>query len=173
MRKLKMFLINIVIFHTINLLLELMPNHSISNKIRGCFYKFFLKKAGKNLMIAKGAIINCKERLIVGNNVYIAHNVWINAAGGLTLCDNVIISPQVVISTTKHLYENGSVSIKNGGCAPIVIKEGSWIASNCTLTMGITIGQGCIIAANSSVIKNIPDYTFAGGVPAKPIKALV
>jgi virginiamycin A acetyltransferase len=35
---------------------------------------------------------------------------------------------------------------------------------------GVTIGYRCIIGANSVVTKDIPDYTVAGGVPAKPIK---
>lgn len=156
-----------------NLALELLPNHSISNKLRGFFYRFFFKKSGKNLMIAKGVLINCKENMVIGDNVYIAHDVWINAAGGLVLGDNVIISPKVVIATTKHAYEDGGIKLKNGGVGSILINSGTWIASNCTITMGVTIGNGCIIAANSAVSKDIPNYKLAGGVPAKIIKDLI
>lgn len=173
MHKLKQFVKNIVVFHTCNLVLELLPNHSISNKIRGRFYSVFLKSSGSNFSVAKGVLINCKEKLTVGNNVYIAHDSWINAAGGILLGDNVIISPKVVIATTKHLYENNCIQLKNGGMAPISIGDGSWIASNCTVTMGVSIGKGCIIAANSAVSKNIPDYKLAGGVPVKIIKDLI
>lgn len=173
MYKLKQFFKNIVVFHSCNLLLELLPNHSISNKIRGNFYSIFLKSSGKNFLVAKGVLINCKERLTVGDNVYIAHDVWINAAGGLSLESNVIISPKVVIATTKHLYENNRVHLKNGGVAPVSVGDGSWVASNCTITMGVSIGKGCIVAANSAVSKNIPDYKLAGGVPAKIIKDLI
>ena len=173
MYKLKQFVKNIVVFHSCNLVLELLPNHSISNKIRGRFYSIFLKSSGSNFLVAKGVLINCKEKLTVGNNVYIAHDTWINAAGGLSLGDNVIISPKVVIATTKHLYENNCIQLKNGGTAPISIGDGSWIASNCTVTMGVSIGKGCIIAANSAVSKDIPDYKLAGGVPVKIIKDLI
>lgn len=173
MYKLRQFIKNIIIFHPINLILELLPNHSFSNLLRGYFYSFFLKKCGKKFRVAKGVLINCKEKVIVGNDIYIAHDVWMNAAGGITLEDNVIISPKVVIATTKHAYENGSVMLKNGGIAPVVIKKGTWIASNVTITMGVTIGNGCIIAANSAISKDITDYKLVGGVPGKVIKDLL
>lgn len=173
MHKFKQFIKNVLIFHVINLILELLPNHSTSNKIRGLFYSLFLKKAGKNLLIAKGVLINSKENMIVGNNVYIAHDVWINATGELTIEDNVIISPKVVIATTKHAYEGGEIKLKNGGMASIVIGRGTWVASNSTLTMGVIIGKGCIIAANSAVAKSISDHKLVGGVPAKVIKDLI
>lgn len=173
MFKLKQLIKNILIFHFLNLLLDLLPNHSISNLIRGYFYSFFMKKCGKKFQVAKGVLINCKEKVEIGDNVYIAHDCWINAAGGLFIEDNVIISPKVVIATTKHAYENGSIMLKNGGVSSINIKQGAWIASNVTLTMGVTIGKGSIVAANSCVSKDIDDYILAGGVPCKAIKSLI
>lgn len=35
---------------------------------------------------------------------------------------------------------------------------------------GVTIGKHCVIAAGSIVTKDIPDYSVAGGIPAKVIK---
>lgn len=172
MGRFKQFIKNIVIFHSINLILGVLPNHSLSSLVRGYFYSFFLKKCGKKFRVAQGVLINCKENMEVGDNVYIAHDSWINAAGGIIFGDNVIISPKVVIATTKHAYENGTVMLKNGGIAPVVIKSGTWITSNVTITMGVTIGKGCIVAANSAVSKNIDDYKLVGGVPAKIIKDL-
>jgi maltose O-acetyltransferase len=38
---------------------------------------------------------------------------------------------------------------------------------------GITIGDRCIVAANSVVTKDVSDRTIVGGVPAKKIKDIV
>ncbi|WP_167553030.1 acyltransferase [Evansella clarkii] len=108
----------------------------------------------------------------LGDNVYIAHDCWINGAGGLKIESNVIISPMVVIATTKHKYINGCVSNIESEVGEIKIGEGSWVAANSVITKGVVIGKGVIVGAASSVSKDIPDYCFAGGVPAKVIKKL-
>lgn len=35
---------------------------------------------------------------------------------------------------------------------------------------GVRIGDKCIIAAGAVVTKDIPDYSIAGGIPARVIK---
>ena len=50
------------------------------------------------------------------------------------------------------------------------MKNDVWIGQNVTLSTGITIGNGAIVAANSVVTKSVPDYAIVGGNPAKIIK---
>jgi len=45
-----------------------------------------------------------------------------------------------------------------------------WIGSNVTLSSNISIGTGAVVAANSTVTKNVPPYAIVGGNPAKVIK---
>ncbi len=45
-----------------------------------------------------------------------------------------------------------------------------WIGRNVTLRMGITIGDGAVIAAGSLVTKDVPPYAVVGGNPAKVLK---
>ncbi|WP_180048471.1 MULTISPECIES: acyltransferase [unclassified Acinetobacter] len=172
MRKLFNFLYYILLMQFIIGLCNIFPNLKFFNKIRGLLLSGFFKKCGKNFQIAKGCIINMPRNMEIGNNVYIAHNVWINATGGLVIGDDVIISPKVVIATTKHSYENGKSSLEKSENKPIYIKNGVWVASNSVVTLGITIGEGSIVGACSSVTKDVEAYTFVGGVPAKKIKTL-
>ena len=52
----------------------------------------------------------------------------------------------------------------------ITIGNDVWLGSNVVVTAGAKIGDGCVIAAGSVVTKEIPPYTIAGGIPAKPLK---
>jgi len=51
-----------------------------------------------------------------------------------------------------------------------VIGNDVWIGQYVTIMPGIKIGDGAIIAANSTVVKNVEPYTIYGGNPAKLIK---
>jgi len=51
-----------------------------------------------------------------------------------------------------------------------VIGNDVWIGQNVTLSPGIFIGDGAVIAANSTVTKTVAPYMIVGGNPAKPIR---
>lgn len=69
-------------------------------------------------------------------------------------------STGIVFSETNKIVERKKIDIGND----------VWIGANCTVLDGVTIGDGCVIAAGAVVTKDIPDYAIAGGVPAKIIK---
>lgn len=51
-----------------------------------------------------------------------------------------------------------------------VIGNDVWIGQNVTVMPGVHIGDGAIIAANSTVTKDIPAYHIAGGNPCRILK---
>jgi acetyltransferase-like isoleucine patch superfamily enzyme len=53
---------------------------------------------------------------------------------------------------------------------PVVIEDDVFIGARSIILKGVTIGKGSVIGAGSVVTKSIPEYTIAGGNPAKIIK---
>lgn len=53
---------------------------------------------------------------------------------------------------------------------PIIIGNDVWIGTRAIIMDGVNIGHGAVIASNSVVTKNVPDFAIVGGVPAKIIK---
>lgn len=166
------FVIHVILYHLLKLPMELMPNYSFFNRIRGKVIGLFCASCGKNFMVASGCTLNMIRRMSVGDDVYIAHNVWINATGGLELADEVIISPGCVIATTKHKYADGRVRLRESENAAVSIGVGSWIASNSVVTMGVSVGRGVIVGACSVVISNLDSFCLYAGNPAVKVKSL-
>lgn len=52
----------------------------------------------------------------------------------------------------------------------IVIGNDVWIGSKVTLSRGIKINDGAIIASGSIVTKDVPPYAIVGGIPARILK---
>ena len=64
--------------------------------------------------------------------------------------------------------QNVTASWDNKG--DIIIGNDVWIGYEAVLMAGVTIGDGTVIGARAVVTKDIPPYTSAGGIPARPIK---
>ncbi len=134
---------------------------------------------GNNFTLGKYAIIECTgvlrnvgSSLKIGDNVGINHYCFIGVRGDITIGNNVIFGPRVNIFSENHNYEDLNIPIKNQGVTKSKTNIGNdvWIGANVSIMSGVTIGDGCIIAAGAVVTKDIPSYSIIGGVPAKIIK---
>ena len=52
----------------------------------------------------------------------------------------------------------------------IIIGDDVWIGAGTVITAGVKIGKGSVIGSNSTVTKDIPEFSIAVGSPAKVIK---
>lgn len=72
-------------------------------------------------------------------------------------------------------FEEWGLDVKNirqawDNKGDIVIGNDVWIGYEAVVLAGVTIGDGAVIGARAAVSKDIPPYTIAAGVPAKPIR---
>ncbi len=113
---------------------------------------------GKSVSTQRGVLLGVRQdaTLSIGDNVGINRNTCIVARDSISIGNNVIIAPGVCIYDHDHSYENPDEYIT----APIVIKDGTWIASNTVILKGVTIGKNCTIAAGSVVTKDVPDNSI-------------
>ena len=108
----------------------------------------------------------------IGNNVGIGEFAYLGGGGGLEIGDDCIIGQYFSCHPENHVTHNLNMPIRYQGVSRKGIKIGQncWIGSKVTILDGVSIGEGCIIAAGAVVTKSFPDYSIIGGVPAKLLK---
>ena len=54
--------------------------------------------------------------------------------------------------------------------APITIGTRAWVCADVFVGPGVSIGEGTVVGARSSVFRNLPAWCVAAGSPAKAIR---
>jgi maltose O-acetyltransferase len=104
--------------------------------------------------------------LRVGEYCRINRDCTLDARGGLTIGDNVSISPEVAILTAQHFYDDPAFALDNRA---VVIGDHAWIGTRAMVMPGVTIGRGAVVAAGAVVTRDVAPLDIVGGIPAKPI----
>ncbi len=107
------------------------------------------------------------DKLIIGKFCMIASDVKFIMNGANHLTESFSTYPFAIFGKGWETAMNGKNYPKKGD---INIGNDVWIGYNATIMAGVTIGDGAIIATNSTVIKDVAPYTIAGGNPAKEIR---
>ena len=107
------------------------------------------------------------DQLIIGKFCMIASDVKFIMNGANHLSNAISTYPFAV-------FGNGWESAMEGKTYPnkgnIEIGNDVWIGYNATIMAGVKIGDGAIIATNSTVVSDVEPYSIVGGNPAKEIK---
>ena len=125
-------------------------------------------------------------KIKIGNNTTIRYNSKVSAVNSITIGDRVIISNNVRIY--DHNSHPTDPSIRESMCLngfygdawsptkadnkPVIIDDNVWICEYSLILKGVHIGKGSIVAANSVVTKNVPEYSVVAGNPAVIVKHL-
>lgn len=141
------------------------------SKFRVRYYNNKGSKINKNVSISPNVRIRGRVEIDEGSSI--AQNSSISGENaGVFIGKNVMIAPNVVIVAFNHGFDliDIPMAFQKNTEERVVIEDDVWIASNSSISKGVTIGKGSIVGANSFVNKDVPPYSIVGGVPAKVIR---
>jgi acetyltransferase-like isoleucine patch superfamily enzyme len=113
-----------------------------------------------------------KPKIRIGAHCTILHDFQCNAAVSVEIQDFVLIAPRVFVTDSDHVVDRGGERTAVCGkynSAPVVIENDCWIGVNAVILKGVRIGHHSIVGANSVVTRDIPPFTTAVGIPARPL----
>lgn len=115
----------------------------------------------------------CGGALEIGDNCFIGNNCKIDTGvSSIGIGDNCLIAEQVSIRSTNHGITVGTnMRDQRNTVMPIEIADDVWIGRGVAVLSGARIPHGCIIGANSVVLKKskLETNCVYAGCPVKKI----
>ena len=126
----------------------------------------------ENLELLSPFYCDYGKNIKFGKNVFVNINNYFMDGTDITIGDNVFIGPSCGFYTANHPldYKRRNQGLEKA--LPITVGNNCWFGANVSVMPGVTIGNGCVIAAGAVVTKDIPDNSLAAGVPAKVTKKI-
>ena len=133
-------------------------------------------RVGKNSVIdpfAKIKFIGGIGDITLGDNCYVNSGSMIYSGDGVSIGDNSLISPNVVIAATNHEFANSKTLIPLQGLkqtpTEIVIGKDVWIGSESIILNNTIIEDGCFFSTKSTILGSLRTNCVYTGYPLKII----
>ncbi len=114
--------------------------------------------------------------LVVGNNTNIGWGV------NISVCERVTIGNHVRVANCALIADNPghpmdaiarrTEPVTPDQVRPIVIEDDVWIGTGAMVFGGVTIGRGSVVAAGSTVTRDVPPGVVVAGSPARVVRVL-
>lgn len=111
--------------------------------------------------------------LRIEDGAYIGNFARITAVGEVVIGEEAMLSDRVYVSDTGHVYEDVSQPIKRQGLRDgrrVEICRGAWVGIGAAIVGNLRIGENAVVAANTVVREDVPDFTVVAGNPARVVR---
>ena len=140
-------------------------------RVRFAYYKRLLEAVGEDVTIKYGAFFQYR-RAKIGRRVLIG---YFNTVGEVNIGNDVLLGGNITILSGlgQHSFEDPNKLIWDTpapGRRMVRIGSDVWIGSNAVI--GNDVGDRCVVAAGSVVVKPVDAHSMVGGNPARFLKAI-
>lgn len=136
---------------------------------KGLLEELFQCELDDSVAIVSPFYCDCGCRMKIGKNIIINKGATILSPGIVEIEDNVLIAPEVKITTVDHDLSDRHNLFH---FKKVTLRENAWICMGAIICPGVTIGRNAVVAAGAVVTKDVPDNTVVGGNPARVIKTI-
>ncbi len=134
------------------------------------FRRFFYRLCG--MKINKGSTIHMFLSTYKASGITIGKDSIIGEWAVLDGRDKLVIGDHVDIATGVMIY-NGEHDINDENFkptfAPVIVEDYVFIGPRAIILPGVTIKKGAVVAAGAVVTKDVEEFKIVGGIPAREI----
>lgn len=131
-----------------------------------CFLlRMFGAQIGTGVVIRPTARFTYPWKVKIGDHSWIGDDVVVYSIDQINIGTHCVVSQKTYLCTGSHSIQDPAFSLIK---APIKIGNGAWVATDCFVAPGVSIGSNSVIGTRSSVLKSIPAQRVAWGTPCIP-----
>ncbi len=135
---------------------------------RNWLLRAFGAKLHPTSRVYRGARVWAPWNLRMERHACIADDVDVYSVATITLREFAIVSQYCYLCAASHDFNDVRHPLTT---APIDIGRRCWLAADVFVAPGVSIGEGTVVGARSSVFSDLPPWGVAVGTPAKIIRA--
>jgi acetyltransferase-like isoleucine patch superfamily enzyme len=132
---------------------------------------------GNDTLLEPGVWITAPApaRIRIGSGVFLNLGVMVAALELVEIGDHCMLANGCFITDANHRFEDPDRPVPWQGFTtkgPTRLGDNVWCGANVVVTSGVTIGERCVIGANSVVSTDIPPFSIAAGAPARVLRTI-
>jgi maltose O-acetyltransferase len=112
------------------------------------------------------------RNVAIGAGTFVNRGCLFEGAGQLTIGPDCQIAMEAMFLTSTHPWEPDGSFARRPAHLPTTVGRRCWIGARAVVLPGVTIGDGCVIAAGSVVTRDCDPGHLYAGVPARRIRPL-
>jgi len=121
---------------------------------------------GQHVIIRPTARFTYPWHVTIGDYSWIGDDVVLYSLVPITIGQHCVVSQKSYLCTGSHNLHDPHFGLI---VAPIVLENGVWVAADCFVAPGVTIGANTVVGARSSVFKSLPAGQVCHGNPCRVV----
>jgi acetyltransferase-like isoleucine patch superfamily enzyme len=132
---------------------------------------------GAHVLLEPGVWISGPEhaRIRIGGGSFLNRNVMVAAMDLVEIGEHCMFANGCFVTDANHRFDDPARPVPWQGFdskGPTRIGANVWCGANVVVTSGVTIGERCVVGANSVVTADLPPFSVAAGAPARVLRTI-
>ena len=133
-------------------------------------------EVGAGTLLEPGVWITApgRARVRIGNGCFLNLGVMIAAMELVEIGDHCMFANGCFVTDANHRFDDLGKPVTWQGFStkgPTRLGDNVWCGAHVVITSGVTIGDRCVIGANSVVTSDLPAHSIAAGAPARVLRS--
>ena len=114
-------------------------------------------------------------RIEIGSGSFLNLGVMVAAAELVAIGEHCMFANGCFITDADHRFDDPERPVPWQGFTskgPTRIGANVWCGAHVVITGGVTVGERCVIGANSVVTADVPPFSIAAGAPARVLRRI-